>query len=83
GLVTGAATALLARAIGVDGAHTLTLVIASIAAFVVICELALPLVIAGRDPERVLELLLPTFAPIARVLGPITRWIARMVATSR
>ena len=39
--------------------------------------------IVGRDPERVLELLLPTFAPVARVLGPMTRWIARTVATTR
>src|SRR5262249_25131605 len=36
-----------------------------------------------RDPERVLELLLPTFAPIARAVGPMTRWIARLVATSK
>src|SRR5437867_13305198 len=42
GLVTVAATALLARAIGVDGAHTLTLVILGVTVFVVICELFLP-----------------------------------------
>ncbi len=43
----------------------------------------MPLVIAGRDPERVLEVLLPTFAPIARALGPMTRWIARIGAERR
>ena len=42
----------------------------------VVCELLLPLLIVGRDPERVLELLLPSFAPVAAVLGPMTRWIA-------
>ena len=82
GLVTGAATALLARAIGV-GLHTFGIVALSILAFVVVCELLLPLLIAGRDPERVLEVLLPTFAPIARALGPITRWIARRVPGTR
>jgi len=82
GLVTGAATALLARAIGVS-LHTLGIVALSIAAFVLVCELLLPLLIAGRDPERVLEVLLPTFAPIARALGPMTRWIARMVPGTR
>jgi CBS domain containing-hemolysin-like protein len=41
------------------------------------------LVIAGRDPERVLELLLPSFAPLARALGPMTRLIARIVPTTR
>jgi putative hemolysin len=82
GLVTGAATALLARAIGVS-LHTLGIVALSIAAFVLMFELLLPLLIAGRDPERVLEVLLPTFAPVARALGPITRWIARRVPGAR
>src|SRR5207244_13268945 len=53
------------------------------AAFVLICELLVPLAIVGRDPERVLELLLPSFAPIARLLSPMTQLIARAVATSR
>jgi putative hemolysin len=83
GLVTGAVAALLARGIGVDSAHTLSLVLLSLAAFVLVCELLLPLAIVGRDPERVLEVMLPTFLPIARALGPMTRWIARMVATAK
>ncbi len=83
GLVTVTATALLARVIGVEAAHTLTFVILSVAAFVIVCELLLPLAIVGRDPARALELLLPTFVPIARALGPMTRWIARAVATTR
>jgi putative hemolysin len=83
GLVTGIATALLARAVGVDGARAVPFVIAAVAVFVVVCELLLPLLIVGRDPERVLEVLLPTFAPVARTLGPMTRWIARSVATKK
>jgi putative hemolysin len=83
GLVTGVATALLARAVGIDGARTIPFVIAAVAVFVVACELVLPLLIVGRDPERVLEVLLPTFAPIARALGPMTRGIARWVATKK
>src|SRR6266852_661474 len=47
GLVTATATALLARAIGIDGPHTLAFVILGIAAFVLVCELLLPLLIAG------------------------------------
>ncbi|HEY3042951.1 MAG TPA: hemolysin family protein [Vicinamibacterales bacterium] len=77
GLVTASATALLARAIGTSGAPTLTSVIVSVVAFVVIFELLLPLVIVRRDPERILEILLPSFTPVARFLGPITRTIAR------
>ena len=77
GLVTAMATALLARLIGVDGAHTFAFVVLSVAAFVVICEQLLPLAIVGRDPERALELLLPSFRPIAGALAPLTRWFAR------
>jgi putative hemolysin len=80
GLVTATATALLAHVVGVEGAHTVTFVILSVAAFVVFCELVLPLAIVGHNPERVLEILLPSFAPIAGALGPMTRRIARRVA---
>jgi putative hemolysin len=83
GLVTASATALLARAFGTDGANTLTSVIISVVAFVVLCEMLLPLAIVGRDPERVLEILLPSFAPVARVLGPVTRLIARTVLSTK
>ncbi len=83
GLVTGVVTALLANLIGVDRPHTLTLVVLSVAGFVIVCELLLPLAIVSRDPERVLDVLLPTFAPIARALGPVTRWIARIVGANR
>ena len=82
GVVTATATALLARLIGVDGAHTLTLVVLSVAAFVIGFELLLPLAIVVRDPERVLELLLPSFTPVARALAPLPRWIARAVAAT-
>ena len=83
GLVTGAATALLARGIGIDGAHTLPTLLLALAGFVLVFELFVPLMIASRDPERMLELLLPTFAPIARLLGPVTRWIAGIVPAAR
>jgi CBS domain containing-hemolysin-like protein len=83
GLVTAIATALLSMIVGIDGAHTLAFVVPALAGFVIICELLLPLLIIGRDPERVLEILLPTFAPIARALGPVTAWIARSVPSTR
>jgi CBS domain containing-hemolysin-like protein len=83
GLVTGTVTALLARGVGIDGAHTLPVLLLAIAAFVVVFELLVPLVIVSRDPERVLEFLLPTLAPIARALGPMTRWSAAIVLATR
>jgi CBS domain containing-hemolysin-like protein len=83
GLVTATATALLVQAFGAGGGTTLTSVVVAVFAFVVICELLLPLLIVGRDPEGRLELLLPSFAPVARALGPITRWISRSVSTNK
>jgi putative hemolysin len=83
GLVTTIATAFIARAFGVDDARSLAFVILSVAGFVVVCELLVPLLIVGRDPERVLELLLPSFTMIAKAIGPMTRAIARAVATPK
>jgi putative hemolysin len=83
GLVTATATALLARGIGVDSARPLLLVLMSVAAFVIIFELLVPLLIVRRDPERVLELLLPTFRPAARALAPVAQWTSRVVAARR
>jgi len=82
GLTIGAATALLADGIGIN-TQRLPFVILAVAAFVLVCELLLPLLIVGRDPERILEILLPTFAPVARTLGPLTRGIARSIASNR
>jgi CBS domain containing-hemolysin-like protein len=83
GFVTASATALVAAMFGVSSAHAIVLVVVVVAAFVVVCELLLPLVIVGRDPERVLEALLPSFAPVVRVLGPVTRRIVHIVAISK
>src|SRR5438874_5445912 len=83
GLVTAAATALLTRVIGLGGAHGLAIVLASVAVFLIVCELLLPIVLVNRDPERMLGLLLPSFAPVARALGPMTRAIARLVADTK
>lgn len=86
GILTALATVLLVRVIGdigLGGPHTLTLLLMSVVAFVVVCELILPLVIVNAGPERVLEILLPSFAPVARALGPMTRWIARTVAETK
>src|SRR3954469_1290021 len=81
GVVTAAATMLIAAAIGVDAAHKLTLIVVSTVGFVVVCELLVPLISVGADPARALDLLLPSFAPVARALSPLTRRIARRMAT--
>ena len=41
-------------------------------AFVVVCEHVIPMAIVRRDPEEVLDVLLPVFTPLAGLLTPIT-----------
>jgi putative hemolysin len=47
-------------------------------AFVLFCEHILPLAIVRRHPERVLELLLPSFEAVVRVLTPLTSALIRL-----
>jgi putative hemolysin len=81
GVVLVLATALLARVTGVDQKGFPFLVL-SMAGFLVVCEHVIPLVIVRRDPERVLDVLLPSFDAITRVLWPVTAALLR-VGTSR
>jgi CBS domain containing-hemolysin-like protein len=57
--------------------NRLVLLLISVAAFVVVFEFLVPLLLVGRDPERALELLLPSFTPVARALAPVVRWTGR------
>src|SRR5262249_41695961 len=83
GLVTGAVTALFASVVGVNGAHTVVGVFLAMAAFVLVCQLLLPLLLVGRDPEGWLEILLPGFTPVGRAMSPLTRRIARSITAAR
>ena len=65
------AAALLARVTGVDTAGFPVLAL-SIIGVVLACEHLIPLLIVRQDPERVLDVLLPSFDAIARVLKPLT-----------
>lgn len=75
--LTMIAAALLARVTGLDRAGFPVLVLA-IVAIVVTCEHLLPLLIVRRDPERVLDVLLPSFDIFARLLKPMTAGMLRM-----
>jgi CBS domain containing-hemolysin-like protein len=46
--------------------------VVSLMAFVIICEHLLPALIVRRDPERVLDVILPVFAVMAKVTRPLT-----------
>jgi putative hemolysin len=58
--------------IGTSSPASLGLLAASMIAFGAVCEFLLPFLIVSKDPERVLEFLLPSFRVISRPLEPIT-----------
>jgi CBS domain containing-hemolysin-like protein len=80
-MLTMVAAALLARVTGLDRSGLPVLVLA-IVAIVVTCEHLIPLLIVRRDPERVLDVLLPSFDIFARVLKPLTAGMLRMGTSS-
>jgi putative hemolysin len=79
--LTVIAAALLARVTGLNSAGFPVLVL-SIVAIVITCEHLIPLLIVRHDPERVLDVLLPSFDAIARLMRPLTATLLRM-GTSR
>jgi CBS domain containing-hemolysin-like protein len=82
-LCWGLSVVLLARGIGIEGPqHVFTVVMVSLLLFVV-CEHVIPLSIVRRDPERVLAVLLPSFAAIARAMQPLTAMLVRLASPRR
>jgi CBS domain containing-hemolysin-like protein len=53
------------------------------ALFVLICEHILPLAIIRKRPDRVLELLLPSFEAVVRILKPMTGTLIRLGGARR
>src|SRR5215217_174566 len=82
-IVTAIATVLLSRGIGIYGPQPLATVFVSVALFIAIFQVVLPRLLVIGDPERVLEVLLPSFRPVARILRPIASWTARAVPTRK
>jgi CBS domain containing-hemolysin-like protein len=81
--ITVAAVMLLARVTGLDFARGLPILAVSSLLFVLVCEHLLPLLIVRREPERVLEILLPVFDAIARILKPLTAALRRLLVVRR
>ena len=69
--------AFLARVTGVDRTG-LPVLVFSIFSIVLACEHLIPLVIVRKDPERVLDVLLPSFDVILQLLRPLTSGLLRM-----
>ena len=77
GLVTALTAVLLAELESVgETAHGIWLFLGSMVSFVIVCFHVVPQLIVRQHPQRVLEVLLPSFAVIASAFGPMTRAIA-------
>ncbi len=77
--LTVVTAALLARVTGVDRTG-LPVLVFSIFMLVVACEHLIPLLIVRKDPERVLDVLLPSFDVVLQVLRPLTSGMLRITA---
>jgi CBS domain containing-hemolysin-like protein len=73
GLLEGFTVVLLAHVIGTNSVATMGLLALSMVSFGAVCEFVIPFLIVSRDPERVLELLLPGFRLISRPIEPLTQ----------
>ena len=86
GAIFAVVTVLFAVEIGELGSGRLQsagVLLLSIAAFVLVCEHLIPLVLARRSPERVLEVVLPAFDLVVRFLRPVTSPLIRLATTPR
>jgi CBS domain containing-hemolysin-like protein len=83
GVVIVGIVVLLVGLIGVDGARRALGLAAAAIGLVIACGHLIPLLIVRDDPERVLDVLLPAFVPVARVLRPLTALFVRIGAPRR
>ncbi|PYR59213.1 MAG: hypothetical protein DMF85_08500 [Acidobacteria bacterium] len=85
GIIFSIATVLLAVVTGRWGVNlrAIGLLLACVTAYMFVCEHLLPLAIIRRDPERVLEVLLPPFDVIARLMKPISSGLVKLMTGDR
>jgi CBS domain containing-hemolysin-like protein len=80
GIIFSLATMFIAILTGRTGFRSVGFLLVLVAIFILACEHFLPLLIVRRDPERMLEVLLPPFDWAARLLHPLTGGLVRLIA---
>ena len=78
-----AAGVLIARVSDIHDARSVTAFVVSLALFVVVCEHLLPALISRHDPESVLDVLLPVFTPLTRLMRPVTAALIDIIDVRR
>jgi putative hemolysin len=79
GLTFSASAVLFAVLIGTTNARRDALLLLVVATFILVVEHLLPVLLARRNPERVLEILLPSFRGLTGFLQPIARALVRLM----
>src|ERR671913_1003780 len=84
GIIFSLATMSIAILTGRTGSlSSIGMLMVFVAVFILICEHVIPMFIVRRDPERVLEVLLPPFDVAARFLQPLTSSLVRLIVDAR
>src|SRR5688500_18451276 len=80
GIIFSLATMFIAILTGRTGLQSIGMLLVFVAIFILVCEHVLPLLIVRRNPERMLEVLLPPFDVAARFLHPLTGGLVRLIS---
>jgi putative hemolysin len=81
GLIFSLATMFIAILTGGTGVRGIGMLLLFVAVFIFVCEHLIPSYIVRRNPEKVLEFVLPPFDIVARFLQPLTNGLVRLIAT--
>ena len=80
GIIFSLSTMFIALLTGRAGLQSNGLLLLFVAVFILVCAHVLPLLIVRRNPEEVLEVLLPSFDVAARFLHPLTGPLVKLIA---
>ena len=83
GLIFSLATMFIAILTGRLGLPSIGMLLLFVAVFILLCEHVLPVLIVRRNPERMLEVLLPPFDFLARAVRPLTNSLTRLILEPR
>jgi putative hemolysin len=83
GLIFSLATVVLAVLTGSEGFSSIGMLLLFVAVFILLFEHVLPMLIARRNPEKVLAFVLPPFDVAARLIHPLTGTLVRLIKDGR
>ncbi len=83
GLIFSLATMFIAILTGRTGVQSIGMLLLFVAVFILVCEHVIPIFIVRRNPERVLEVLLPPFDILARTVRPLPNSFTRLILKPR